>query len=143
MNARNTRRVLLGLIALLTVVAATAVVAATQGTDDFVGVYRYDVGRGPEEITVTKIGEHAYRLEIVNTTTQVSRWEQFAYYRDGHLVGAVIDRPGNNARIFQVWRGRTLRPGVVEVQGMPVPGDPNYTPTSTWSPQLLTLTKIR
>ena len=122
MTMRTMRIALLGLMAVCAL-AATPAAASAQAADDISGVWRYDgANRGPEEITITKIGESAYRLEVMNTGTRVSRWQMLGFFRDGQLSTIAIDRPGNGARLVSFWTGRLVRPGVIEVQGRPMPG---------------------
>ena len=144
MDVRSTRRVMFGLIAFLTVAAAGAV-AQTQATDDISGVWRYEgANQGPEEITITKIGTYAYRLEVMNTSTHVSRFELLGYFREGVLNAAGIDRPGYGLRMVACWTGRLTRPGVIEIRSMPLPGNVNYDPqAATWSTTPLQLVKLR
>ena len=144
MNARTMRRVLYGLTALFSVAAASAV-AQTQATDDISGVWRYDgANQGPEEITITKLGQFAYKLEVMNTSTHVSRFELLGYFREGVLNATGIDRPGYGLRMVAAWTGRMTRPGVIEIRSLPLPGNVNYNPqAAAWSTTPLQLVKLR
>jgi len=144
MSDRNTRLLAVGLLAIFSLAAAPAV-AQTQATDDISGVWRYEgANQGPEEITITRIGQFAYRLEVMNTSTRVSRFELLGYFREGVLNAAGIDRPGYGLRMVACWTGRMTRPGVIEIRSLPLPGNVNYNPQSaTWSTGPLQLVKLR
>lgn len=126
---------LVGIGLVLTIVSS---LLFAQKYDEFVGAYLY--GKGPEIVEVTKIGDHLYRLEVINPHTGVSRWEMVGYYKDGYFASAYINKPGS-ALMMGVWRGRMVRPGVLRVESTAVPPDKdaNMVPWS-WSS---TLTKIR
>jgi len=138
------RPVVLALLALCALAAAPAF-AQTQVADNISGVWRYEgANQDPEEITITKIGDFAYRLEVMNTSTRVSRFELLGYFREGVLNAAGIDRPGYGLRMVACWTGRMTRPGVIEIRSMPLPGNVNYDPqTAAWSTTPLQLVKLR
>jgi len=144
MNGRTARLAVLELVVLCA--CATAPLSAQAATaDDISGVWRYEgANQGPEEITVTRIGQSAYRFEVMNTSTNVSRFELLGYFREGVLNAAGIDRPGYGLRMVACWTGRMTRPGVIEIRSMPLPGNVNYNPqAATWSTTPLQLVKLR